>query len=273
MAVLSTRVRLRRTPGRARWGCGPVPRGHSACRPQPSTAPVKPPDRHRTTPLQRARPAPTTTAAGPRDAHPRAHQAAAMERWTTDSAPTRLRSVPSWLISQNAVTAHRLVSDRLGGLGHHFRLLATLDEVGPTGQAALGRCSASHPRSRPSTSSPRKVSSTAPSTRPTADAASSPLRRTDTTPSHAGEHPRAHAGRAGRAPRAGGTRPARPVAHAGARPPLARPSGVLNGNVRSHSLRPTRLTDAAAWYRPPEAASPCHSPELLQPQPVTGGSG
>ena len=56
--------------------------------------------------------------------------------------PARLRNAPSWLISQASAYSHRLVSDGFaaaGARGYHFRLLAALDEYGPSSQAALGR--------------------------------------------------------------------------------------------------------------------------------------
>jgi DNA-binding MarR family transcriptional regulator len=55
--------------------------------------------------------------------------------------------VPSWLLTQTAAHAHRLVSDRLAELdarGYHVRLLASLDEHGPASQADLGRRSGIH---------------------------------------------------------------------------------------------------------------------------------
>ncbi|MFI7219530.1 MarR family winged helix-turn-helix transcriptional regulator [Micromonospora maritima] len=64
-----------------------------------------------------------------------------------DFVPARLAGLPSWLISQTALRAGRLVSDGLavvGARGYHFRLLATLDEFGATSQASLGRRSGIH---------------------------------------------------------------------------------------------------------------------------------
>lgn len=64
-----------------------------------------------------------------------------------DVVPARLAGLPSWLISQTAVRAGRMVSDGLaavGARGYHFRLLATLDEFGAASQAALGRRSGIH---------------------------------------------------------------------------------------------------------------------------------
>ena len=60
---------------------------------------------------------------------------------TVDAAPERLRSRVTWLISQTGVHSHRLLSDALASAdsrGYHYRLLAALDEFGPSSQAALG---------------------------------------------------------------------------------------------------------------------------------------
>ncbi|MFC3502935.1 MarR family winged helix-turn-helix transcriptional regulator [Micromonospora krabiensis] len=57
-------------------------------------------------------------------------------------SPARLRTTPTWLLSQAAAQGHRLVADGFGALGvrgYHYRLLAALAEVGPTSQADLGR--------------------------------------------------------------------------------------------------------------------------------------
>ena len=54
----------------------------------------------------------------------------------------RLRHAPSWLIGLVSVHSHRLVSAGFaaaGARGYHYRLLAALDEYGPSSQAALGR--------------------------------------------------------------------------------------------------------------------------------------
>jgi DNA-binding MarR family transcriptional regulator len=70
-----------------------------------------------------------------------------METLAGDAAPTRLTSLPSWLMTQTAMHAHRLVADGLAAVdarGYHYRLLATLDEFGPDSQAALGRRSGIH---------------------------------------------------------------------------------------------------------------------------------
>ena len=56
--------------------------------------------------------------------------------------PARLRHAPSWLLGQASLHSHRLLSERFaanGARGHHYRLLATLEEFGPSSQAELGR--------------------------------------------------------------------------------------------------------------------------------------
>jgi DNA-binding MarR family transcriptional regulator len=61
--------------------------------------------------------------------------------------PTRLSRLPSWLLTQAAQHAHRLVADGLASVdarGYHYRVLATLDEFGPSSQATLGRRSGIH---------------------------------------------------------------------------------------------------------------------------------
>ena len=65
-----------------------------------------------------------------------------METTADDTTPARLRDKPSWLLTQTAMHAHRLVSEGLaaaGARGYHYRLLAALEEFGPASQAALGR--------------------------------------------------------------------------------------------------------------------------------------
>jgi DNA-binding MarR family transcriptional regulator len=55
--------------------------------------------------------------------------------------------LPSWLLTQTAAHAHRLVGDgfaRVGARGYHYRLLASLIEEGPASQAALGRRTGIH---------------------------------------------------------------------------------------------------------------------------------
>jgi MarR family transcriptional regulator, lower aerobic nicotinate degradation pathway regulator len=59
-----------------------------------------------------------------------------------DTAPTRLRGTPSWLLGQAAARAGRMVSQGLGAAGahrYHYSLLSALEEFGPASQAALGR--------------------------------------------------------------------------------------------------------------------------------------
>lgn len=56
--------------------------------------------------------------------------------------PDRLASKPSYLTTQLARHVQRMVSeafDEVDARGYHYRLLAALDEVGPTSQADLGR--------------------------------------------------------------------------------------------------------------------------------------
>lgn len=65
----------------------------------------------------------------------------------TEQTPTRWERLPSWLLTQTAHHAHRLVTDgfsSVGARGYHYRLLATLDETGPASQAVLGRRSGIH---------------------------------------------------------------------------------------------------------------------------------
>ncbi|KAA1418336.1 MarR family transcriptional regulator [Mumia zhuanghuii] len=57
------------------------------------------------------------------------------------------RARPSWLLTQTAQHAHRLVAEgfsSVGARGYHYRLLATLEELGPASQATLGRRSSIH---------------------------------------------------------------------------------------------------------------------------------
>jgi DNA-binding MarR family transcriptional regulator len=65
----------------------------------------------------------------------------------SEKTPTRWEMLPSWLLTQTANHAHRLVGDgfsAVGARGYHYRLLATLEESGPASQAALGRRSGIH---------------------------------------------------------------------------------------------------------------------------------
>ena len=57
-------------------------------------------------------------------------------------APARLQRLPSWLLSQAALHAHRLVSEGFADARmrrYHFSVLTALEEDGPASQAALGR--------------------------------------------------------------------------------------------------------------------------------------
>ncbi|WP_410642008.1 MarR family winged helix-turn-helix transcriptional regulator [Amycolatopsis sp. lyj-346] len=59
-----------------------------------------------------------------------------------EEIPERLTAKPSWLITQLAVHARRLVSGgfaEAGARGYHYRMLAALHEFGPSSQAELGR--------------------------------------------------------------------------------------------------------------------------------------
>lgn len=70
-----------------------------------------------------------------------------MEGPVGGTAPSRLTDAPSWLITQTAVHASRLVAEGMaaaGVRGYHYRVLASLDEFGPTSQAGLGRHTGIH---------------------------------------------------------------------------------------------------------------------------------
>ena len=57
----------------------------------------------------------------------------------SEETPARWESLPSWLLTQTANHAHRLVADGFSSVrarGYHYRLLATLEEFGPASQAA-----------------------------------------------------------------------------------------------------------------------------------------
>ncbi|MEO3803093.1 MarR family transcriptional regulator [Nonomuraea sp. B1E8] len=65
----------------------------------------------------------------------------------SEKTPARWESLPSWLLTQTAGHAQRLVGDGFSAVqarGYHYRLLATLEEFGPASQAALGRRSGIH---------------------------------------------------------------------------------------------------------------------------------
>lgn len=65
-----------------------------------------------------------------------------METPADRRTPARLRSTPSWLISQLGTHTGRLLGEAFDA-GHwrryHYALLAALEEFGPASQAALGR--------------------------------------------------------------------------------------------------------------------------------------
>jgi DNA-binding MarR family transcriptional regulator len=59
-----------------------------------------------------------------------------------ESAPARLRALPTWLLNQAALKGQRIGAETLAAVGAHrthYAVLAALDEFGPTSQAALGR--------------------------------------------------------------------------------------------------------------------------------------
>lgn len=59
-----------------------------------------------------------------------------------ETAPSRLRGLPSWLLGQAALQAQRLGGAKLGAAGAHrqqYALLSALDEVQRASQAELGR--------------------------------------------------------------------------------------------------------------------------------------
>jgi MarR family transcriptional regulator, lower aerobic nicotinate degradation pathway regulator len=60
------------------------------------------------------------------------------------SAPSRIRDRPTWLISLSYARSHGLLNDGFAHSGsglksYHYRLLAALEEWGPSSQADLGR--------------------------------------------------------------------------------------------------------------------------------------
>ena len=59
-----------------------------------------------------------------------------------EKTPSVLLTTPSWLLTQSAMHAQRIVGEAFAAenaRGYHFRLLSTLTEFGPSSQAALGR--------------------------------------------------------------------------------------------------------------------------------------
>jgi DNA-binding MarR family transcriptional regulator len=64
-----------------------------------------------------------------------------------ENPPVPWESMPSWLLTQTAAHAQRLVFEGFSSVearGYHYRLLATLREFGPASQADLGRRSGIH---------------------------------------------------------------------------------------------------------------------------------
>jgi MarR family transcriptional regulator, lower aerobic nicotinate degradation pathway regulator len=64
------------------------------------------------------------------------------EHTTADAAPSRMLEKPTWLISRAFARSSRLLAEAFeaaGGRGYHYRLLAALEEFGPSSQARLGR--------------------------------------------------------------------------------------------------------------------------------------
>lgn len=60
------------------------------------------------------------------------------------SAPSRIRDLPTWLISRTYARSHALLNEGFADSGtglrsYHYRLLAALEESGPITQADLGR--------------------------------------------------------------------------------------------------------------------------------------
>ena len=61
---------------------------------------------------------------------------------TADAMPSRVVEMPTWLISRAYAHSHRLLAEGFAAAdvrGYHYRLLAALEEFGPSSQAALGR--------------------------------------------------------------------------------------------------------------------------------------
>lgn len=60
------------------------------------------------------------------------------------AAPARIRDRPTWLISRTYARSHRILNEAFSQSGtglrsYHYRLLAALDESGPSSQADLAR--------------------------------------------------------------------------------------------------------------------------------------
>jgi MarR family transcriptional regulator, lower aerobic nicotinate degradation pathway regulator len=59
-----------------------------------------------------------------------------------EAGPSELATMPSWLLTQSALQAQRIIAETFAAgnaRGYHYRLLATLAEYGPASQASLGR--------------------------------------------------------------------------------------------------------------------------------------
>jgi len=59
-----------------------------------------------------------------------------------ETMPTRIRELPTWVISRVYAHSHRLLNEGFaaaGVRGYHYRLLAALEDSGPASQADLGR--------------------------------------------------------------------------------------------------------------------------------------
>ena len=60
----------------------------------------------------------------------------------SDAAPARVLEKPTWLISRTFARSSRMLAEAFeaaGARGYHYRLLAALEEFGPSSQATLGR--------------------------------------------------------------------------------------------------------------------------------------
>ncbi|MEV8405656.1 MarR family transcriptional regulator [Streptomyces niveus] len=78
---------------------------------------------------------------------PRSPSEGPSEGRPSEEAPAAWQGLPSWLLTQTAHHAHRLVTDAFsaaGARGYHYRLLATLAEFGPSSQAGLSRRTGIH---------------------------------------------------------------------------------------------------------------------------------
>ncbi len=63
-------------------------------------------------------------------------------KYSTCVTLRRTAALPTWLVNRASLRAHQLLARRFaeaGARGYHFRLLAALEALAPTSQAALGR--------------------------------------------------------------------------------------------------------------------------------------